>query len=144
METNRNCDTSGFLYLETVIIKGRALETCTNIVVCVSILSKESRCFLEISIIFPQLIRKPMEIYMSKVTFFLNVRLHVLTIQAYMYTNMYIYKHALLPFSLFLCLPSFFQFLSLFPTFPSTTIFLSLFMNGKTIQTSREKILICS
>lgn len=33
------------------------------IVVCLSIFSKESSCFLEISIVFPQFIRKPMEIY---------------------------------------------------------------------------------
>ena len=46
--------------------------------------------------------------------------------QAYMYTSMYIYKHAFL--SLFLCL-----------LHPSLSFFLSLFMNGKTIQTSREK-----
>lgn len=57
--------------------------------------------------------------------------------QAYMYTSMYIYKHAFL--SLFLCLPSFFHFISFSVFSIHLSLFLSLFMNGKTIQTSREK-----
>lgn len=57
--------------------------------------------------------------------------------QAYMYTSMYIYKHAFL--SLFLCLPLLSLHLFLRLLHPSLSLSFSLFMNGKTIQTSREK-----
>ena len=63
---------------------------------------------------------------MFSTSYFIELFITARITQAYMYTSMYIYKHAFL--SLFLCL-----------LHPSLSFFLSLFMNGKTTQTSREK-----